>query len=176
MKRFLRFTMFLITAIGLVSFAYSQHTYIGVDKCKVCHKSEAKGNQYGKWFESKHSKAYKSLTIPKANEIAGKAGITSPSESEKCMSCHSPYGQAAPTLKADGVGCEACHGPGSDYKAMNIMKDRNLAKQNGLVIFESEDAINAHCMKCHKKDNPYHSVPDFDFTTAWKSIVHKYPK
>ncbi len=176
MKGAFRIFLILAVAMAFVSIAYSQHTYIGVDKCKICHKAEAKGNQYGKWLESKHSKAYQSLTSPKANEIAGKAGITNPSESEKCMSCHSPYGKDAPALKADGVGCEACHGPGSDYKAMNIMKDRNLAKQNGLIVYENEEAIKAHCLKCHKKDNPYHSVGDFDFSTAWKSIAHNYPK
>lgn len=176
MRNSLKWLLTILLVMVFVAFAHSQHTYIGVDKCKVCHKSEAKGNQYGKWLESKHSKAYQSLTTPKANEIAGKAGITNPSESEKCMSCHSPYGQAVPALKADGIGCEACHGPGSDYKAMNIMKDRNLAKQNGLIIYENEEAIKAHCMKCHKKDNPYHAVPDFDFATAWKSIAHNYPK
>lgn len=176
MKGILKFFLTLTLAIAFVSIAYSQHTYIGVDKCKICHKAEAKGNQYGKWLESKHSKAYQSLALPKAREIGENAGIANPSESDKCMSCHSPYGKKAPALKADGVGCEACHGPGSDYKAMNIMKDRNLAKNNGLIIYENEGTIKALCLKCHKKDNPYHSVRDFDFPTAWKSIAHNYPK
>ncbi len=165
---------FLI-AISL-SLAYTQHSYIGVDKCKICHRAEAKGNPYGKWLESKHSKSYQSLSSPLATEISTKAGITNPSESEKCLSCHSPYAKSSPNLKADGVGCEACHGAGNDYKAMNIMKDRNLAKQNGLIIYENEEAIKALCLKCHKKDNPYHSVPEFNFTNAWKSISHYAPK
>ncbi len=176
MKSVLRLFLVMTITMFFASIAYSQPTYIGVDKCKICHKSEAKGNQFGKWVESKHSKAYQSLTTPKANEIAGKAEIKNPSDSDKCMSCHSPYGQSAPTLKGEGVGCEACHGPGSDYKAMNIMKDRNLAKQNGLIVYANEDAIKALCLKCHKKGNPYHSVPDFDFATAWKTISHYYPK
>ncbi|MGQ9618544.1 MAG: multiheme c-type cytochrome [Candidatus Aminicenantia bacterium] len=176
----MRITSKILLVIGFffiaVSFVYSQHTYIGVDKCKICHKAEAKGNQYGKWLESKHSKAYQLLATPKAEEIGGKTGIKNPSESEKCMSCHSPYGNIAPELKADGVGCEACHGPGSDYKAMNIMKDRALAQKNGLIIHENENTIKTHCLNCHKKDNPYHSVPEFDFTTAWKTIAHPIPK
>ena len=37
------------------------HKYIGVKKCGMCHKSEAKGNQLGQWKESKHAKAFETL-------------------------------------------------------------------------------------------------------------------
>ncbi len=107
---------------------------------------------------------------------------------DTCKACHPELFEAFrkdtphwksyedPKIPPERKGCEACHGAGSDYKAMNIMKDRNLAKQNGLIIYENEEAIKALCLKCHKKDNPYHSVPEFNFNIAWKSISHYAPK
>ncbi len=44
--------------------------YVGTDKCKVCHKSKKKGNQYGKWLESGHAKAWATLATDEAKAIA----------------------------------------------------------------------------------------------------------
>ena len=46
-----------------------------------------------------------------------------------------------------GVQCEACHGAGADFKKMSIMKDRDAAVANGLVI-----PTQATCDGCHKDD------------------------
>jgi hypothetical protein len=35
--------------------AESEHKYVGVKKCAMCHKSEAKGNLYGKWLSTAHA-------------------------------------------------------------------------------------------------------------------------
>ncbi|MEW6456511.1 MAG: multiheme c-type cytochrome [Acidobacteriota bacterium] len=174
-KGLLKLLFVFVILFTFVSFSYGQHQYIGVDKCKICHKTEKSGNQYGKWMESKHSKSFQALSSDKAKEIGNKAGISNPSENEKCLSCHSPYAGAAPNLKADGVGCEACHGAGNDYKAMNVMKNRDLSIQNGLIVYANEDAIKMHCLTCHKKDNSYHEVKEFDFKTSWTSIAHPVP-
>ena len=44
-----------------------------------------------------------------------------------------------------GVGCEACHGPGSDYFTWRIMKDPERATANGLWRPTREV-----CMRCHR--------------------------
>ncbi len=44
-----------------------------------------------------------------------------------------------------GVQCEACHGPGSAYKSMKVMKDPKLARQNGLW-----EVTRDVCMRCHR--------------------------
>jgi len=43
--------------------------------------------------------------------------------------------------------CEACHGPGSDYKKMSIMKDRAKAEAAGLIMPTLESCNE----KCHAK-------------------------
>ncbi len=47
-----------------------------------------------------------------------------------------------------GVQCEACHGAGNDFKKMSIMKDRDAAIANGLVI-----PTQATCDGCHTGDD-----------------------
>ena len=36
-------------------------TFVGAEKCKMCHNSPAKGAQFTKWSESKHAKAFATL-------------------------------------------------------------------------------------------------------------------
>ena len=57
----------------------------------------------------------------------------------RCLKCHAPLADKAPELKAEGVTCEVCHGPGSDYKKLNIMKDKAAAAKNGLILYGSPD-------------------------------------
>lgn len=35
--------------------------YVGVKKCKMCHKGERKGSVYEKWMERAHAKAFETL-------------------------------------------------------------------------------------------------------------------
>lgn len=70
---------------------------------------------------------------------------------EKCKMCHklqyeswAASKHAAATPKLD---CEGCHGPGSDYMKMSVMKDPAAAKAAGLVT-----PAQADCAKCHGKN------------------------
>ena len=152
-----------------------EHKYVGVDKCAMCHKSEAKGNQFGVWQKSAHAKAFATLASPKALEIAKAKGLTKPpQESPECLKCHvTGYGKAAelfdPAFKKEmGVQCESCHGPGSDYKDMKVMKDQKLAVAAGLVL--PDEAV---CTGCHNKESP--SFVAFDFKKAQAAIAHPNP-
>lgn len=180
MKKDLLLFPILFIALGiiiLIGLEAQESAYVGVNKCKTCHKSAKSGNQYGKWKESAHTKGFQSLTTDAALKIAEKAGLTaSPSESDECLVCHSPYALSAPKFKEDGVGCEACHGPGRKYKGMSIMKDRDLAKEKGLVLLDTDEAKETFCAKCHKVDNPYHEVKEFCLQEFWLKIVHLIPK
>jgi nitrate/TMAO reductase-like tetraheme cytochrome c subunit len=149
--------------------------FVGSAKCKVCHNSEAKGAQYTKWTESRHSKAYEVLASEESIAVGKKLGVDNPQTSDKCLICHVTAFAAAAEAKAEsfdqteGVGCEACHGPGSEYKSMKIMKDREAAVAAGLIL--SDEKI---CLACHNEKSP--TYKEFSFEEAVKVIAHPNPK
>ena len=71
-----------------------------------------------------------------------------------------------------GVQCEACHGPGSEYKSMSIMKDREKAMANGLLIPDEKT-----CFKCHNENVPeeFRSKEPFDFEKMKAKGIHAMP-
>ncbi len=48
--------------------------------------------------------------------------------------------------KAEGADCETCHGPGSAYMPLSVMKDPAKSKAAGLIAKPEK----AGCVKCHK--------------------------
>jgi hypothetical protein len=148
-------------------------TYVGAQKCQICHKTEKQGQQYPIWEQSKHSKSFEALSKPEAAEKAKALGVTTPPPSSpECLKCHSPLADKAPELKPEGVGCEVCHGPGSDYKKLSVMKDKAEAAKAGLILYGSPDKIKTHCLKCH--ENAHGTT--FDFDASWAKIKHPIPK
>ncbi len=160
---------FLIMMLG---YLFGQTpTYVGAAKCKICHQTEKQGQQYPIWESSAHSQSVAVLSADKAKPIAQQAGVQDPATDVKCLQCHSPLAQKNPEIKAEGVTCEVCHGPGSEYKKLAVMKNKDEAVKNGLVLYGSPDAIKAKCLTCHEKD---HGKP-FDFASAWEKIKHPVP-
>lgn len=157
-------TLSLVFTINLFS---QDFTYVGAEKCKMCHKSEKQGQQYPLWESRKHSKSLAALSTEEGKALAADAP-----DNPKCLKCHAPLSEKAPELKAEGVTCEVCHGPGSDYKKMSVMKDQAEAVKNGLKEYGSTDAIKAQCMTCHENA---HDKP-FDFAAAWEKVKHPVPE
>ena len=172
MKKSFYILLAIITLI-FVSILFSQDfTYVGAAKCKMCHKSEKQGQQFPLWESRKHSKSFSALSSDKAKEIAQAAGVDNPAESPKCFKCHAPLSEKAAELKEEGVGCEACHGPGSAYKKMTVMKDHAESVKNGLIDYGSPDVIKKQCLSCH--ENAHGTT--FDFDAAWEKVKHPRPK
>jgi len=148
------------------------HKYIGTAKCKMCHNSEAKGKIYDKWASTGHAKAYQTLLNEQSIAIAKKMGIDDASKSDKCLKCH-VTGYKEPSADKysmeEGVTCEACHGPGSDYWTMKIMQDKKMAMANGLV--EPTEKL---CVACHNTDSP--TYKPFKYADAYKLVEHHAPK
>lgn len=117
--------------------------YIGAAKCKICHKVE-----YTSWEALEHAKAFDTLQ---------------PSEQAKaeCLRCHATAGKA----ELPGVQCEACHGPGGEYKSVSVMKERKASLAAGLLLPDE-----AACKACHA--NAPHDLPEFDYAEALKIGVH----
>ena len=149
--------------------------YMGSLTCKMCHNLKSTGEQYNIWTASKHAMAYKDLAGDKAKEVAKAKGIEDAQKSDKCLKCHIIGFGATAVEKgpkydiAEGVGCEACHGPGEKYKDMKIMKDSKLAAENGLILPGEKE-----CKKCHNPDSP--TYKEFKFADAMKVVAHPIPK
>jgi len=135
--------MMVVVALAACSVALAAPTYIGADKCKMCHKE-----QFTSWEGLAHAKAFDRLK----DDEKGKA---------ECLKCHATGGAA----EMPGVQCEACHGPGSEYKSIKVMKDQQAAVAAGLVL-----PTEATCKGCH--EGAPHEVPAFNYDEAVKTGVH----
>lgn len=155
--------------------------YTGVRKCVKCHETEKTGNQYDIWQGSKHSLAWYSLLTPKADNIAKDMGFnTKASQTPQCIKCHVlgkdiNYNELQTTFNIeDGVQCETCHGPGSRYSFLPIMKDKEWAGEFGLIIHKEKEQF---CISCHNSDSPTYnsSLNKFDYDRFWEKIKHPLP-
>lgn len=159
-------------------FSQNNYTYIGTDQCGMCHKTEKQGSQLNIWKNSKHSKAYETLKTEKADQIAKEKGFkTKAIETPECLKCHATGYNLDKAMLGnkfkieDGVQCETCHGPGSAYKDMKIMRDKALAIKNGLIVHEEKEKF---CIGCHNAESPTYT--GFEFEEYWSKIKHDIPK
>jgi hypothetical protein len=142
--------------------------FVGVTICKPCHQTEAQGQIYAIWQASEHAHAYENLDSAQQQN-----GV--------CLACHTTgYGRALSPGRDRSdmvaVQCEACHGPGSEYKSMSVMRDPELAFELGLVHPDE-----ATCLGCHRAVLPRecwrgseHS-PSFNYHEGLGEIVHRIP-
>jgi nitrate/TMAO reductase-like tetraheme cytochrome c subunit len=153
----------------------ADHAYVGPEKCKMCHSSPAKGAQFTKWSESKHSKAFVTLGGDEAKKIASAKGIADPQKAPECLKCHvtghgAPAAMLTDKYKAqDGVGCESCHGPGGDYWKMDVMKDPAKAAAAGMTVPNEKT-----CVGCHNAESP--TFKEFTFKASYEKIAHVNPQ
>ncbi len=171
----------LAMAVGFASVASADAKYVGASKCKTCHKKELIGNQHGAWQDGAHAKAFELLKGEKAVQIAAEKGIAgAPHESAECLQCHAtaqgldPSQVAAkPLVPKDGIQCESCHGPGSDYKKKKVMADHDASVAAGMWEPDKKEAI---CTACHNDKSPtWDAAKGFDFEARKKEIAHAIP-
>ena len=153
--------------------------YVGAKNCKMCHSSKKSGEAFKIWEASAHAKAYLTLASEESKAIGKKMGIEDPQKSDKCLSCHvAGHGQPAAKFEKtylvdEGVSCEACHGAGSAYNPMKIMKQIKAcevkAADYGLVT-----PTEALCKTCHNEKSP--TFKGFDFQKYVAQIAHPTPK
>lgn len=168
-----------IAVIGRADEKKGEFKYVGVKVCALCHKTEKQGKQLDVWQKSKHAEAYKTLTTGKANAIAKQKGLQKPaSESPECLQCHVVTADAKLFEEKfdvkEGVQCESCHGAGSAYKTMTIMKDKAKSIAAGMTEYKNEAEIEKQCKTCHNEKSP--SYKEFKFNEMWKKIKHPVPK
>ena len=141
--------------------------YVGVKACGVCHKSE-----YADWQRSAHGRTMELLQPGKRSKAKHNAGLDpdkdySKEENQpdkfKCFKCHttgfnleSGFVSVESTPDLAGVGCEACHGPGSEFREIHKLKmldfKRSETKAAGQTYASRGDKV---CEKCHNTESPF---------------------
>jgi hypothetical protein len=154
------------------------HRYVGAKMCSFCHRGENKGMVFEIWQKSKHALAYKTLEGAEAAKIGKEKGLKKPAnESPECLRCHVPTTGVDKSLlmstydMKDGIQCESCHGPGSEYKSITVMKDRAKAMAAGLELAQDDPKL---CQKCHNPESP--TYKKFVYKDFWVKIKHAVPK
>lgn len=144
--------------------------FAGVMVCARCHSGPTFRFQFSIWRLSKHARAYATLATARSFEIAKENGVQGdPQKSGHCLRCHST-GAGRPAdgflssfRRSEGVQCEACHGPGSEYASESVMCDKSRASGKGFT------EVNATtCMPCHADAHG----KAFDYATAVQKIAH----
>lgn len=172
---------FLATTI-LIGYTYSQEKkangFVGVEDCGTCHKTDKQGKQLDIWKNSKHAQAFKTLQTEKADQIAKELGHETPAaQTEACLKCHASGFNVDKTLLGkkfkveDGVQCETCHGAGSNYKSLKVMKSREESIANGLIVHEK---LEDFCVSCHNPESP--TFVEFKLEEMWDKIKHPVPQ
>ena len=113
--------------------------------------------------------------------MARLSGISDePEEAPVCLGCHATAAEAEawerdPGFRIeDGVQCEKCHGPGSEYMAEDVMRDREKSQRAGLRKLGVRD-----CAVCHYAKGSHDAVhrrPPIDVEAAWKRLAHPVPE
>ena len=160
--------MLAVLCLGFVSTvgAADEHKFIGAKKCKMCHK-----DQFATWSSKAHSKAFATLGSDESKKIAAEKGIEDAQKDPGCLSCHATAAGVDAKLLGkgfsmeEGVGCEACHGAGNDYKSGKVMKDHAASVAAGLVEINEKT-----CTVCHNEKSP--TFVGFKYEEFLKKIDH----
>jgi hypothetical protein len=124
--------------------------YAGSQACASCHPSATRA-----WSESGHAHAFATLV---------QAGADA---DPHCIGCHtvgfrtpSGYRREMRGAKLVDVGCESCHGPGSQHVAERTA--------GGEALFRFRPLASGDCQKCHHGE---FSRP-FDYEQFWPLVRH----
>ena len=171
--------------------------YVGTANCKMCHNKEEKGAQFSKWEASVHAKAFDTLKSEESAKIAKGKGITDEAwEAPECLKCHTtgfvaggyevkdeafwnPAADDRVGAKAvkrmeglQAVGCEACHGAGSEYKSRKTMSAIYLGEIEGKTVGLTK-ICEKTCVGCHNDESP--TYKPFKYEERVGEITHPYP-
>jgi YVTN family beta-propeller protein len=170
----------LALPVALRAQAQKQPVYVGARACARCHEGGPAGNQYSHWLTTAHSQAWAALALPEAKAMARLSGILDePEKAPVCLGCHATAADSekwerdAGFRLEDGVQCEKCHGPGSEYMDERVMRDPEAAARAGLRKFDKRDCAVCHYVK--GSHSAVHQKPPLDVEDAWRRLAHPVP-
>jgi hypothetical protein len=139
--------------------------HLGVVTCSgsTCHgaakplsESKVMQNEFITWHrEDHHARAYRSLIGEQGQKIAKNLGLESAANAPECLTCHTNYAPAEQRGKrynvADGVACEACHGPASKWLGMHVTGEASRADNLKVGMYPTEEPVARAklCLSCH---------------------------
>jgi len=167
-----------------------EYEYVGSKKCKKCHIKEHKS-----WGTTKMAKAFETLKPGQASEAKTKHNLDASKDytkDESCLTCHVtgfghaggyavPAGDDKKAVKQaealEGVGCEACHGPGSAYIKVfdEIQESKRTYKVDELHAVGLNRMDASSCITCHNDKSPTHDASKpFNFEEEKDKDTHEH--
>ncbi len=165
-----------------------KYAYVGSKACKKCHIK-----LYKSWEKTKSAKAFDSLKAGEDAEIKTKHGLDPAKDytkDESCLKCHvvgfgAAGGYATPdaadkkavkkAATLEGVGCEACHGPGEKYCEVfkEIQKSKRKYNVDELYAVGLKKMDASACTNCHNDKSPtFDKEKGFDFKRDKETDTH----
>jgi nitrate/TMAO reductase-like tetraheme cytochrome c subunit len=149
-----RIGLSILVALALPALAAAaEPSFAGNKACKICHLKVHKS-----WAATLHAAAFSKL---KAEE----------QKNAECVGCHtvgfgkpSGYTVAEANPELQNVGCEDCHGPGSDHIA-RMKKDKKA--EPGMA-----KPTEATCTGCHNSKSP--NFKGFNYKEALEKGIHEH--
>ena len=161
-------TFFLVAALGgrgatgLLPSTSPKYTGPGACSSVSCHGSvqprsqtSVLQNEYATWtLLDKHAKANAVLTNDVSKRIGRILGLR-PDTSAKCLDCHSLSAQPEQQTRSfdshDGISCESCHGPASNWLGPHTTKGWTHPRSIELGMVDVRDPIKCTetCLSCH---------------------------
>ena len=139
--------------------------HLGVVTCSgsTCHgaarplaESKVMQNEFITWHrEDRHARAYRSLIGEQGQRIARNLGLENAANAPECLTCHTNFAPAEQRGKrfqlADGVACEACHGPASKWLGMHVTGEASRADNLKVGMYPTEEPVVRAklCLSCH---------------------------
>ncbi|MHC4305371.1 MAG: multiheme c-type cytochrome [Planctomycetota bacterium] len=164
--------------------------YLGVKRCKKCH-----FQQWKSWSDTRMAKTFDVLLPGAAADAKAERGLD-PQEDytgeTRCLSCHTtgyghrggyrvpPPGDAAAARTAGelaGVGCEACHGPGSIFVSIHeeIQDSQRKYEPSELYDAGQYEVGTRVCAGCHTESAPCIDPGyTFDFEQRKEQGTHRH--
>jgi hypothetical protein len=143
--------------------------YVGAASCASgnCHGSvqprdvyAVRQDEYFIWLkQDRHTQAYNVLLTEQSVRIARNMKLRQQAhESKVCLDCHALYVpqdvQARPLDLAEGVSCEACHGPAGGWLARHTESGwtHEMSVQAGMKDLRDLSVRGQTCLSCHLGD------------------------
>jgi len=182
-KRTLKFLalILVISFFGSVQ-AQNDYAYIGNKKCKKCHIKQFKA-----WQKTKMANVFELLKPGQRADAKKKAGLDPEKDyttDKECLGCHTTgYGKKGgfvdekTTPNLLGVGCEMCHGAGSEYTKKEYMslKNKKFKRADVVKVGLVSPVGEKNCTEvCHNKKSPFYKP--FNFEERKDQGTHKHFK